>query len=64
MPTDDELDEFIATIAVKYPALTNCWGAMDGLKLRLERAGNNNMQNNYYNGWTHDHYVSNFFVFA
>ena len=64
MPTDDELDEFVAAIAVKYPALTNCWGAMDGLKLRLERAGDNNMQNNYYNGWTHDHYVSNLFLFS
>jgi hypothetical protein len=37
---------------------------MDGLKLRLERAGKDNVQNNYYNGWTHDHYVSNLFLFS
>jgi hypothetical protein len=37
---------------------------MDGLKLRLERAGDDDMQNIFYNGWTHDHYVSNLFLFS
>ena len=37
MPTEDEIRDFEAAIAAKYPALKNCWGAMDGLKLRLER---------------------------
>ena len=38
---------------------------MDGLKLALERAGgSNNQQNNFYNGWTHDHYVTNLFLFS
>jgi hypothetical protein len=37
---------------------------MDGLKLRLERAGDDTTQNNFYNGWTHDHYVSNLFLFS
>jgi hypothetical protein len=64
MPTDDEIHEFEAAILAKYPALPNCWGAMDGLKLRLEKSGDETMQNNFFNGWTHDHYVSNLFLFS
>jgi hypothetical protein len=64
IPTDLEIRDFEVAIASKYPALTNCWGAMDGLKLRLERAGDQRIQNMFYNGWTHDHYVSNLFLFS
>ena len=64
VPTDLEIRSFEAAIAAKYPALTNCWGAMDGLKLRLERASDQRVQNMFYNGWTHDHYVSNLFLFS
>lgn len=64
MPTDDEVDDFVSCITEKYPALTNCWGAMDGLKIRLERAGNAQVQNLFFNGWTHDHYISNLFLFS
>lgn len=64
MPTDQEVDEFVAAISEKYPALTNCWGAVDGLKLRLERSGDPTVQNIFFNGWTHDHYVSNLFLFS
>jgi len=39
MPADDEIREFEAAILAKYPALPNCRGAMDGLKLRLEKSG-------------------------
>lgn len=37
---------------------------MDGLKLRLQQAGSFNTQNRFYNGWTHDHYVSGVFCFC
>ena len=38
---------------------------MDGLKLTLQRAGNETKQNNFYNGWTHEHYyVTNLFLFS
>jgi hypothetical protein len=64
MPTEDEIRQFEEAIVSKYPALQRCWGAMDGLKLRLEKAGDEGTQNNFYNGWTHDHYVSNLFLFS
>ena len=64
IPTDDEIGDFEAAITAKYPALTNCWGAMDGLKIRLEKPGEERVQNIFYNGWTHDHYISNLFLFS
>jgi DDE superfamily endonuclease len=64
MPSNDELDDFVSSITAKYPALTNCWGAMDGLKIRLQKSGNAQVQNLFYNGWTHDHYISNLFLFS
>ena len=43
--------------SIKYSCLKNCWGAMDGLKLLLKRSCDEMIQNMFYNGWTHDHYV-------
>ena len=37
---------------------------MDGLKLILEQSGDCVMQNMFYNGWTHDHYISSVLVFC
>jgi DDE superfamily endonuclease len=68
MPNGIEIASFKAAINVKYPSLTNVWGSMDGLKLFLQQAGRKDgkgdVQNYFYNGWTHDHYVSNLFLFS
>ena len=64
LPTADEATLFATMINQKYPLIKNCWGAMDGLKLTLQRAGNETQQNNFYNGWTHEHYVTNLFLFS
>jgi hypothetical protein len=48
----------------KVKLLQGVWGAMDGLKIILESSGDAVKQNMYYNGWTHDTYVSNLFLFA
>ena len=54
LPTTDKANFFATMINQKYPLLTNCWGAMDCLKLTLQRAENETQQNNFYkNGWTH-----------
>ncbi len=37
---------------------------MDGPKLYLEGAPSFYVQWRFYNGWTHDHYVTSVFVFA
>jgi DDE superfamily endonuclease len=64
MPTSTEAALFASAINDKYPSLRDVWGAMDGLKLYIERSGNEAEQNMFYNGWTHDHYVTSLFLFS
>jgi len=67
MPTDSEIAEYAKAIGNKYPLLTKCWGAMDGLKLSMERPGDSDgydIQAMFYNGWTCDHCLSNLFLFS
>ena len=63
MPTAHEVKLFKVLIAALYPSLCNVCGAMDRLKLRLQKAGNKHEQSMSYNNWTHDHYVSCLFLF-
>ena len=48
----------------KHPSLIGVWATMDGLKLLLEQTSDCVIQNRFYNGWTHDHYVSSVIVFC
>ncbi len=58
--------ECVRAIESKHPALKEMkvWCSMDGLKLDIERPLDETIQSRYYNGWTHDHYVTNVFVFT
>lgn len=64
IPTDEEIATYKAAINERHPNLPDVWCVMDGLKLTLQQAGDYNEQNAFYNGWTHDHYVSSVFVFC
>ena len=64
LPSDEEIATFQAVIGRKYRHIPLVWGALDGLKLLLERAGEEDTQNAFYNGWTHDHYISCLFLFS
>jgi hypothetical protein len=64
LPTKAEIDEYSATIQSQYPLLKGVWGAMDGLKIHIECSAQEDKQNMFYNGWQHDHYVTNIFCFA
>ena len=50
--------------ASMYPHLEDVYCVADGLKLLLESTDNDLVQSMFYNGWTHDHYVTNLLVFA
>ena len=54
---------YMAMISERHPLLTDCWAMMDGLKLYLQASGNSDIQERYYNGWTHDHYVTSIICF-
>jgi hypothetical protein len=64
MPTDDMIRIFREVIRSKYPTLVHCWGAMDGVKLQIEKPSDDVRQSHFYNGWTHSHYVANLFLFT
>ena len=48
----------------RHPFLTDVWCTMDGLKITLEQSGDALIQEHFYNGWTHDHYVSSVLCFC
>lgn len=64
IPSAQKIAEYQAAIARRHPSLADVWCTMDGLKLYLEQSGDAVIQNMFYNGWTHDHYVSGVFVFC
>jgi DDE superfamily endonuclease len=63
-PDNDKINVYKKIIERKYPILKNVFCVCDGLKLNLQQAGDGRVQNRFYNGWTHGHYITNLFVFA
>jgi hypothetical protein len=64
LPDEETIETWKDAVAEKYEALDGVYCAVDGLKLCLEQSDCDEIQNQFYNGWTHDHYVSNLFAFA
>lgn len=64
MPTALETVEYKRAFYNKYSMLKDVYAVADGLKLYLEQSGDTVIQNIFYNGWKHDHYVGNVLVFA
>ena len=62
----EKIEMYCESIRAKYPVVLAglVWGAMDGLKLNIQESGKVYEQNQYYNGWTHGHYVNSLFVFG
>jgi hypothetical protein len=64
IPSAKEMESFKVVFSARHPLLTECWATMDGLKLCLQQLGNADIQERYYNGWMHDHYVMSVFCFC
>ena len=64
IPSSEKIKEYQAVIEERHPKLKGVWCSMDGLKLYLEQASDNIIQNMFYNGWTHHHYSSAVLVFC
>ncbi len=64
MPSLEEIEYFKSLIHERYPNLPDVCFVMDGLVLLLEESSQYCIQECFYNGWQHDHYVSNIFVFT
>ena len=59
MPDAAEIALFKEAIAAKHSLLVDCYCMVDGLKLYLQQAGDSIIQSHFYNGWKHDHFVTN-----
>lgn len=64
MPSTEEKLDCQAAVAEKYSLLPGVYAMADGLKLTLKQSGDIVIQNRFYNGWTHDHYISSVFCFS
>jgi hypothetical protein len=64
LPSAQEVAEFQEVVSTNFPALDGAWCVMDGLKVKIQKSGDEATQNAFYNGWLHDHFVGCVFVFA
>jgi hypothetical protein len=64
IPSHDKVEEYKQLVTSKYPALTNVWASMDGLKTPIQQASTTKQQGYFYNGWKHNHFVTSVFCFC
>ena len=64
MGSDNKIGLWIEAIAANYPDLDNDYLAVDGLKLQLQKSGDDRVQSYFYNGWTSNHCICTLFAFA
>jgi hypothetical protein len=64
VPPPSKVEEYKQLVAEKYPALTNVWASMDGIKTPIQQASTTTQQGYFYNGWKHNHFVTSVFCFC
>lgn len=64
LPDATKVAQYKEAIERKYPVLKDVAFVGDGLKILLQKAGDQMTQEAFYNGWKSGHYVTNVFVFA
>ena len=64
MPTAQEIRHYKDEIPAKYSLLQYVYAMADGLKLYVQEIGNGVIQNMFYDGWQHEHYVGNVLGFC
>ena len=64
IPSSEKIAEYKGMVCNRHQNLHDVWCTMDGLKITLEQSGDALIQEEYYNGWTHDHYVSSVICFC
>ena len=63
-PNRCRVESYMEAVREMHPALEGVGLSMDGLRLSSEAPGSFVAQNNYYNGWKHNHCVASISVFA
>lgn len=64
MPNDEKVVQLCAVTRFRHPLLTDVFAVADGLKLYFQQCDGLDEQSMYYNGWKHDHFITNVLVFS
>jgi len=62
IPSVDEIRDYQEVVSSHFPVLNGTWCVVDGLKIPIQKSGDEEIQNAYYNGWLHSHFVGCIFV--
>ena len=63
-PRGETFNHFTNHIVERHSLLFGAFGFIDGLKLPVEESSDQDIENAMYNGWLHNHYISNILVFG
>jgi hypothetical protein len=55
VPDAETIRHYQRLVANRHPILDGVWCTVDGLKFYLQQAPNADKENNFFNGWKHDH---------
>jgi hypothetical protein len=64
IPSVEEIIDYQEVVSSQFPVLNGTWCAVDGLKIPIQKSGDEEIQNAYYNGWLQSHFVGCIFVFT
>jgi hypothetical protein len=64
IPSSEKIAEYKGMICNRHQKLHDVWCTMNGLKITPEQSGDALIQEQYYNGWIHVHYVSSVICFC
>jgi hypothetical protein len=64
IPSVEEIRYYQEVISSHFPALNSTWCVVDGLKIPIQNSGDEEIQNAFYNGWLHCHFIGCIFAFA
>ena len=64
IPSPAKVAEYKELVKEKYPALTDVWASLDGMKTPIQQASTTKQQSYFYNGWKHNHFVTSVFCFC
>jgi hypothetical protein len=57
IPSEEDIREYHEVIASNFPVLNGTWCVVDGLKIPIQKSGDEAAQNAYYNGRLHSHFA-------
>jgi hypothetical protein len=64
IPSTKKIEEYVEMVNRQHPYLLDVWCTMDGFKVMLEQPGNALIQEQFYNGLMHNHYVTSVMCFC